>query len=579
MIAADADLVLVFPPFQRPVVSMENVGIGYIAASARAQGFSANIINAGLHGLGTADIVDILRRSRFKVLGISTLYWTRPAAIEIARAARACNPDCHIVFGGVDAALDADRILQGNPFVDSVALGEGERTVTELLSALKEGRDWRAIAGIAFRAEDGIKRSRRAGLIEPLDELPFPARDDMAAVLAMGGAVCLSSSRGCPGRCSFCSVQEFYALSEGPAWRGRTPRSVVSEMQEVCDLCGARIFSFIDETVVGPGREGVERLRELAGLLQEAGLGAEFFMTVRAEQVERRLFSELKDAGLRKVEIGIESMAPTQLKRYGKAAGPEDNRRAIAVLDELGIKTELFMAPLDYGVTETEFGINLDFYGQRFGKRKGYDVSPLSLGNYICPYPGTAAAKVYQEKGRLDGPDYAPFRASDRRMQRAGSAVIAFSSAVEPAFPMSSMGLGNLWLNSGGLPLEAYERVGAVCSESGLLLVEFARWVMSVTERPFPLPIADISGIIDELKEFISGIVPLRREIAAIVRAYGNGGQYGGLSCAGSPFAQALLLLGAGKRHGIIEAALQEEGDEYGLITSILDIITKEAEP
>lgn len=295
----DVDLMLVFPPFQRLVVSMENIGIAYIAAAARSAGFSAAMINAGLHGLDAGDVSALLERSRFRVLGISTLHWTLPAAVAIARAARASHPDAHIIFGGIEAALGAERILQACPFVDSVGLGEGERTVVALLAKLAAGADWRAVAGLAFREGDGdgVRYSPPARLIEPLDDLPFPARDDMAAVRDGGGAASMSSSRGCPGRCTFCSVRAFYGRSEGPAWRGRSPRSVVAEMQELHERCGTRLFAFIDETVVGPGKQGAARLQELAACIREAGLACDFFMTVRADQVERSLFKALRAAG------------------------------------------------------------------------------------------------------------------------------------------------------------------------------------------------------------------------------------------------------------------------------------------
>ena len=88
----EVDLLLVFPPFERLVVSMENIGIEYIAASARAGGYRCALVNAGLHGLGCDDVIEVVRRSRFRVLGVSTIHWTMPAAIEIAPANMAVRP-------------------------------------------------------------------------------------------------------------------------------------------------------------------------------------------------------------------------------------------------------------------------------------------------------------------------------------------------------------------------------------------------------------------------------------------------------------------------------------------------------
>jgi anaerobic magnesium-protoporphyrin IX monomethyl ester cyclase len=569
----DVDLLLVFPPFERRVVSMENIGIEYIAASARAAGHRCALVNAGLYGLSTGDVVEIVRRSRFRVLGISTIHWTMPAALEIAGAAKRHHPGGHIVFGGLEAALDAERILREHPFVDSVGLGEGERTTAALLEALSGGEDWREIAGLAWRDGPSVRRSRTPRLIDPLDDLPFPARDDITAVLDAGGPVSMSSSRGCPGRCSFCSVRAFYGLSEGPPWRGRSPRSVVAEMREIAERTGARLFSFIDETVVGPGERGSARLAEFAALIGGSGLKAEFFMTVRADQVEEKLFRELRAAGLRKVEIGIESMAATQLGRFGKSTRVEDNRRALAILEGLGIAAELFLVPFDPGVTPDELETNLRFYRERFEAGRGYDVTPLSLSNYLYPYPGTGTRAVYEKNGWLDGNGPAAFRAADGRMQKVGDALVRFVGASESAFPMSFLGLGNLWVNSAGLPAPVFCRIGGMCADIGNLFVDFAEWALDVTARPQPIPIGEIGGLVADLRRFLARLEPLRGELRAIAAAHGNGG--GTRRGSGSAFAGELFFLGRHrKRRSFQEAA--GAPDEYGTITGILDALTRE---
>ena len=580
----DVDLMLVFPPFQRLVVSMENIGIAYIAASARSAGFTAAMINAGLHGLDADDVAALLDRSRFRVLGISTLHWTMPAAVAIARAARASHPEAHIIFGGIEAALDAERILHACPFVDSVGLGEGERTVVALLAKLAAGADWRAVEGLAFRDGDGVRYSPPARLIEPLDDLPFPTRDDMAAVQDGGGAASMSSSRGCPGRCTFCSVRAFYGRSEGPSWRGRSPRSVVTEMQELQERHGTRLFAFIDETVVGPGEQGAKRLRELAVRIQDAGLACQFFMTVRADQVEHSLFQELRAAGLRKVEIGIESMSPSQLKRYGKIADVADNRRALRILEELGIAVELFMVPFDPGLTPRELAENLAFYRERYQGQAGYDVSPLSMGNYLYPYPGTETRRIYARNGWLaedGGQAQARCRARDPRMQRVGEMMNRLTGAVEPAFPMSYLGLGNLWVNGASLPAPVYERIGAMCAEIGALLVSVAEWAVGATGRPLPVPIGDVAGYICDLRRYLAEFGRLQDELRRIVDACRADGAEPHVSTEGvsapTAFATALYALGRARKRRFMEEIKVRELDAYDIITDMVNILTGEA--
>lgn len=576
-LASDTDLLLVFAPFHRLIVSMENIGIEYIAAYARAKGFSVGIINAGLHGLSTGDVADIVARSRFKVLGLSTIHWNLAAALKIAKASRDAHPECHIILGGVEAALNAEAILLENPFVDSIGMGEGELTVSALLAAIGEGRGWKEIPGLAYREDRRVRFTPPLPLIRDLDSLPHPARDDMAAVLDACGPVCISSSRGCFGRCSFCSVRAFYGLSPGPSWRGRSPASVVREIWEINGKYGATLFSFIDETVMGPGDSGRERLLELARQIKKSGMKISFFMTIRADQVEIRLFRALKEAGLRKVEIGIESMAPSQLRRYGKAADVAQNRKALKILERLGIAVEIFMIPFDSRLSAPELRKNLRFYRSRFDGTCRYDVAPLSLGNYIYPYPGTDARRVYEERGWLtDGDSHVSFRAVDERIQRVGQTVIAFTALFESAFPMSFSGFGNLWINGIPLPDSVYGRICEVCGEFGDLAVRFADWALSVLSRPLRRSPADIGMILTDLRDFLRQLAGMRLEMVELTKRHHRDAPEGPRFRIENGFAEELHLLGEQKKRLAREAINDDPLDENAALSHLLNLMIKE---
>ncbi|HEY6872246.1 MAG TPA: radical SAM protein [Geobacteraceae bacterium] len=576
------DLLLVFPPFQRPIVSMENIGIEYIAAYARSRGFAAVIVNAGLHGLTVDDVVRLIRQSSFRVLGISTLHWNSQAALEIAMAARFYHPGCHIVLGGIEAALNAEHFLAGYPFLDSVCLGEGEAIVAELLAALAGGRDWRQIRGLAYRERGAVVVNEAADLVASLDTLPFPARDDVAAVIDSGGPVSIGTSRGCFGSCPFCSVRAFYNLSRGTCWRGRSPASVVAEIRALHDTFGVTLFSFVDETVAGPGADGVKRLREIARRIRSAQLEISFFMTIRADQVEAELFRELQLAGLKKVEIGIESMAESQLRRYGKTCGVEDNRRALGILDELGILSEAFMIPFDSETTYPEVACNLSFYGERFGSRsRGYDVAPLTMGDYLYPYPGTAIRARYERNGWLGQGWHTPFRAHDPVVQGVQQTVQWFIAAAEPAFPLSYAGLGNLWVNSRGLPEAVHRKTCRIAAMVGTLLVDVAAWAYETLAGSAPLSPGEIEAVAMRLGAFIERATRLKGELQGVVAEFGmRADDHDNPLAAGNTFAGQLYRFGKAKRRELVAAMYRDCGSDNAIIplfTELLSVTRKQA--
>lgn len=574
--STECDLLLVFPPFHRLVVSMENIGIEYIAAFARAKGFDVRIINAGLHGLSTEDVVALVTRSRYKVLGLSTIHWNLPSALRIAEAARKAHPGGHIILGGVEAALNAESILLENPFVDTIGMGEGEITVSSLLTAISEGQEWRELPGLAYREGSRVKFTRPLPLVGMLDSLPHPARDDLAAVLDSGGPVSMSSSRGCFGRCSFCSVRSFYGLSPGPSWRGRSAASVVGEMREIHEKYGATIFSFIDETVMGPGERGRRRLMEICREIGKSGMKISFFMTVRADQVETRLFRSLQEVGLRKVEIGIESMAPFQLRRYGKSAGTAQNRKALRILEKLGIEVELFMIPFDPELKPGELRKNLRFYRSRFNGTFNYSVTPMSLANYLYPYPGTGARKLYERNGWIGGEEpVTGFRAADERIERVGRTVTAFAGLFESGYPMSFAGLGNLWINSLPLPDAVYKRICEICDEFGKLAVRFAEWTLAVVFQTRWHTAAEVGAVVAGIREFVHSLTTLRNEVVALTHEYGRTAEDGRFRIE-DEFSEELYRLGQYKKKLLRKEMNNGVFDEDEASGQLVNLLIKE---
>lgn len=480
-----ADLLLVFPPFARPLSAMENIGIESIAAYVRAHGFSAEVLNCSLHSLSAEDVAKILRAAKIKVLGVSVLHWTIRGGFAIARAAKKIDPSVHVVMGGIGAAFYAEQILAEHPYVDSIGLGEGETILAGLCAAIRSGADWRLVRGLVYRDRKGlIIRNEPAPLLDPLDGLPLAARDDLPAVMKAGGPAVISASRGCFGMCKFCAVRSFYDLSPGKKWRGRSPRNVADELLFLRDTYGNGLFSFIDETVAGPGRGGRERLLEMAELIREACPGIKFFMNIRADQVDRHLIQALKKAGLVKMEIGLETMSAEQLRRYGKTAKVGDNIRALQILEELDICTEIFMIPFDYEVECTDLKKNWDFLRQRYQKKpRQYDNSALVMADFLYLYPGTAAATA---AGNILKPgEYRPYTSSDPQMAEIQGLMKEFLGEMRSAFPNSAerpdlpfpyIGLGNLWTNSNDLPAPVYEEVCRLSTDAGKLLVAFGEW-------------------------------------------------------------------------------------------------------
>jgi radical SAM superfamily enzyme YgiQ (UPF0313 family) len=138
--------------------------------------------------------------------------------------------------GGHTAAAYPNPFLTGP--VDAVVLDDGERAMPAIADALERRVPLVHVPGLALRGGDG-QIVTTAPDPEPyhLDEVPRPARQHVApgrrqyACLAHRPAWLIETARGCPFRCSFCSIWQLHARSV----REHSIESVCADFAEAGD--------------------------------------------------------------------------------------------------------------------------------------------------------------------------------------------------------------------------------------------------------------------------------------------------------------------------------------------------------
>ena len=157
----------------------------------------------------------------------------------------------------------------------------------------------------------------------------MPWRPDLVRYGALGCAVNVQSSRGCPGQCAFCATP---GLPEDlRRWQPRDVALVVDEMEHEAQRLEAAglppIFNFVDDDF-GP----LVRVERLADELEARELRVAFALEMRlASLIGQPWLAErlarLREAGLTRVFVGVESLNPDTLRRWHKpydvAALPE----------------------------------------------------------------------------------------------------------------------------------------------------------------------------------------------------------------------------------------------------------------
>ncbi len=392
---------IVFIGFQ----NQDNLGLGYLASILSQAGFSVDFID---FNLGNAEILHRIRTANPLLIGISLIFqYYTPAFANLIRYLRNNGVSGLICAGGHYPSLRPGEVLQAIPELDCIIRFEGELTLLELAQRLQAKMDWHDLPSLAYGNGKAPVETSLRPLIEDLDALPYPERwGNLKQWLGIPFAPILAS-RGCLRDCSFCSIRQFYSIPPGSLRRTRSVENVLQEMIDLGNRYKTRIFLFQDDDFPLASRRDREWATEFVHALRRHEIANEIIWKIncRSDEVEPGIFADLQKAGLFGVYLGIESGNAAGLQTLNKHISVEANRRAIAILKELGLTFEFGFMLFDPSSTVEHVLENTRFLRDICGD----GCAPIPFCKML-PYAGTDIEKQLRQEGRLLGsleqPDY-----------------------------------------------------------------------------------------------------------------------------------------------------------------------------
>lgn len=336
------------------------IGILYLAALLEQVGIDVDVRNYSTYN--TWEALEDLPKA--DIYGITVTSLELLQACRFAHLIKEKYYDCAVTLGG--PGTFSDEFIDWG-VIDSICKGDGEQAIFEMLADYADGN---------------LQKVYQLPPFLDIDSVPFPARHFMrgkqgGTIFAYGKqykegeTTVLSTSRGCPFHCSFCSSPHF----TNNRVRFRSPQNVYEEIKQVVDDYGIRQFRVSDDMFLADPKRVVE-ICELIGPLDIA-----WRISTRVKPMIPEVYKLMYEAGCKEVSFGVESFDEDVLRTLKKGTTPEENAHALIECDKIGISTRVLFMIRTPGQTDQTVRKNIEWL-----ERIPYDI--ICCTSFV-PIPGS----------------------------------------------------------------------------------------------------------------------------------------------------------------------------------------------
>ena len=301
-------------------VRIPRLGAIILATIARQCGWESEVIFEEAYQLHRRNLPEA------DLVGISTITSTASRAYQLADAYR--NQNIPVIMGGAHVTFMAEEALN---HCDFVIRGEGEHAFREFLKAFSGDRDYEAVPNLSYTSNGKACHNPVAVSPETLDDIPTPDFSTIKKYFIPRSlrVIPVETSRGCPFKCSFCSVSRIF----GRKVRFRQIDDVIKNLEDQVPR-GCGVFFVDDNFTAHPAHTKL-----LMRAMIEKKLKIAWSAQVRVESaMDQELLNLMYKAGCRSVYIGIETINDETLARVEKKQTVEQVSEGIKNFRKSGIK-------------------------------------------------------------------------------------------------------------------------------------------------------------------------------------------------------------------------------------------------
>ncbi|NHJ12227.1 MAG: TIGR04013 family B12-binding domain/radical SAM domain-containing protein [Candidatus Thorarchaeota archaeon] len=322
---------------------------------------------------------------------------------------QAFHEEVIMIAGGPHASVKPGQLLDFG--FDYVVIGEGERTLPDLLWHLINNLDPSVVEGVVSKKSSNYVVPRNLAKVNLDDYPPFALQRNILGPVEV--------TRGCPYRCKFCSTP----FLTGGSIRHRSVKSVAYWLRRAVEERGFKRTWFLSPNALSYGGRGRDtEIEKLEQLLQQAtsidGLEEVFFGSfpseVRPEFVTKGALDMMRSyVANETIQIGMQSASNRVLKLANRHHSVEEAMTAIRTAFDCDFIPHVDMIFGLPGESKVELDTSIEMCESL--AKMGARVH----GHVFMPLPGSEFE--YMPPGRLDSDSRSVLGDLSRRGMLTGS--------------------------------------------------------------------------------------------------------------------------------------------------------------
>jgi len=267
-------------------------------------------------------VIEFVVETSPHLVGFSLMSHEHGRAELLTKTLRSSGQDVPVIWGGIHPTIESEACAD---IADWVCVGEGERSLRELLSALNanDGARTKEIPNLVWKEDGDLKRNPPAPLERDLDRLPivdhvpeqsYMLHRDRIQPLSQtlfrqhsryqGSMYSLVSSRGCPFACTYCCNNALSQIYNTRKVRHRSVENIIGELERAIESNPYLEYINIQDDCFLSRNEAA--IADFA-VQYRTRVAKPFVVRCIPTFLTREKMSSLKDAGLAWMMLGLQS--------------------------------------------------------------------------------------------------------------------------------------------------------------------------------------------------------------------------------------------------------------------------------